>query len=171
MPTLTPSQCRAARALVGLSQAEFANVAGIHQRTVIALELGENAPSRATIMRVVAAFGRLGIELIAEGEGRGAGVRLMEPEGGAVVVRRDVLRNGDELGVVLRVAGRPVTARVEVAALDAAGDTDAALAGFDLHRVAIANAMARKLEAGAVDADGHIRLRAADLASTAARAA
>lgn len=163
MTILSASQVRAARGLVGLTQAELGNLAGVNARTIIAIELGQNSPSRATTMRVEAAFRRLGVELIAEADGRGPGVRLLEPEGDALIISRHPLKGGQELGVVLRVAGRSMTARVAVAALAADGDTDAALEAFDCRRVAIANAVAKKLAAEAVDGDGHLRIGSADL--------
>lgn len=167
MATLTPSQCRAGRALLNLSRAEFGQIAGINERTVAAVELGENAPSRATAMRMTAAFLRLGVEMVPEDAGRGAGVRLMEPEGGTIVLGRHLLKGSQEIGVVLRVAGRPMTARVEITALTAYGDTTAALEEFDCRRVAIAGAIAKKLEAQAYDADGHLRVAAADFETRA----
>lgn len=162
--SITPGQCRAARALVSRSRDDIAQMAGINPRTVAALEAAENVPSRATEKRLVAVFEKLGVTLLPEGASGGVGVRLRAGNGASLrLVRRDPLRRHGSIGVIAVVDGRPITARIEVAALAEGGDMDAAIEAFDARRPAILAAVARKLADGALDDDGHLRVRAADL--------
>lgn len=75
---MTPSQCRAGRALLGLEQGEVADAAGIARATLIDFEQGHRSPRPATVAAIKAALEAAGIEFIAE-NGGGAGVRLKKP--------------------------------------------------------------------------------------------
>ena len=72
---LSPSQCRAARGLLDITQAELAEKAGVSLRTVISFEADERTPIRATLEVIRRAFEGAGVEFIDE-NGGGAGVRL-----------------------------------------------------------------------------------------------
>ena len=72
---ITPGQCRAARALIGWSQQELANQAGVGIMTVHQLEKDGSQSRRATLEVVQRALESAGIEFIEE-NGGGAGVRL-----------------------------------------------------------------------------------------------
>jgi transcriptional regulator with XRE-family HTH domain len=72
---LSPSQCRAARGLLDITQAELAEKAGVSLRTVISFEASERSPIRATLDVIRRAFETEGVEFIDE-NGGGAGVRL-----------------------------------------------------------------------------------------------
>lgn len=163
MSTIHPSQLRAARGLVDCSRDEIAALAGVNARTLAALEHGENSPSRSTTQRLIDVLDRLGVELIEETASSGAGVRLREPDGGAVFVRRDALSGGDEIGLIFRVGGRPATARVAVSELVPSNDADAALVKFDHLRPVILRLASGKLAAQDFDQDGHLRITSADL--------
>jgi len=76
---ITPSQCRAARGLLGWSQQDLAAKAGISQLTVHQLEAGSTQPRRATLDVVRRAFEHAGVDFIDE-NGGGAGVRLRKSE-------------------------------------------------------------------------------------------
>ncbi len=72
---MTPEQCRAARALRGLSQQELANASGVGIQTLIAFEGGRRQPYARTLAAIRAALEAAGVEFIEE-NGGGAGVRL-----------------------------------------------------------------------------------------------
>lgn len=74
MKMIEPSQIRAGRALVGLSQADLAELAGVSERTIKRIEIGDTVrPSSIEAIR--SALERRGVEFIAE-NGGGPGVRL-----------------------------------------------------------------------------------------------
>jgi transcriptional regulator with XRE-family HTH domain len=72
---ITPEQSRGARGLLGWSQQELANEAGVGIVTVHQLETGTSQPRRATLDVIRRAFERAGVEFIDE-NGGGPGVRL-----------------------------------------------------------------------------------------------
>ena len=71
---LTAAQCRAARALLSISQQELADASAVSKRTIAAFELGGNVlpAMRAALQGALEAAG---VEFIPE-NGGGAGVRL-----------------------------------------------------------------------------------------------
>jgi len=72
---IKPSQCRAARGLLGWSQQILAEKAGIGVVTVHQLETGATDPRKATLDVVQRAFETAGVEFI-DANGGGEGVRL-----------------------------------------------------------------------------------------------
>lgn len=72
---MTPAQCRAARALVSVSQDELAAASGVAKATIATFELGQRQPYARTLEALRTALEGLGVELIPE-NGGGAGVRL-----------------------------------------------------------------------------------------------
>ncbi len=72
---MKPEQCRAARALIGISQEALSERAGVGIQTVIAFESGRRAPYVRTLDAIRAALESAGVEFIEE-NGGGAGVRL-----------------------------------------------------------------------------------------------
>lgn len=77
--TLSPAQCRAARALVAMQQAEIAVAASVARKTLADFEAGKTTPNPRTLQAIRQAFERLGVEFFAEGAAvpaGGAGVRL-----------------------------------------------------------------------------------------------
>ena len=72
---MTPAQCRAARALVSLSQEDTAVIAHVSVQTLIAFESGRRQPYDKNLTAIRAALEEAGVEFIAE-NGGGAGVRL-----------------------------------------------------------------------------------------------
>jgi transcriptional regulator with XRE-family HTH domain len=68
----------AARALAGVSQADFAEVAGLSPRRISEMEAGGSARLSADrdIAAVKRAFEHFGVLIIDEADGMGAGVRL-----------------------------------------------------------------------------------------------
>lgn len=72
---MTPAQCRAARALIGISQDELVAASGVAKGTVAAFELGQRQPYARTLAAIRSALEAAGVEFIEE-NGGGAGVRL-----------------------------------------------------------------------------------------------
>lgn len=64
MPTI--EQIRAARALIGWSQGELAEQAGLSQTGIARIENGTNQPNSSTIDKITKAFDRADIEFIGE---------------------------------------------------------------------------------------------------------
>ena len=76
----SPSQIRAARALVGWSQSEVATAAGLSIPTVKRAEAdGGIRVSEGAMIAIASALKKAGVEFIAE-NGGGAGVRLRKPK-------------------------------------------------------------------------------------------
>jgi predicted transcriptional regulator len=72
---IKPSQCRAARGLLGWNQQDLATRAGVGLVTVHQLEAGSTQPRRATLDVIRRAFENAGVDFIDE-DGGGPGVRL-----------------------------------------------------------------------------------------------
>lgn len=75
---LNPRQCRAGRALLGLTQQELADLAGVSKRTVIEFEGAIRVPQPATTGSLQSALEAAGIEFL-NGGGAGSGVRFRDP--------------------------------------------------------------------------------------------
>jgi transcriptional regulator with XRE-family HTH domain len=83
---ITAGQLRAARALLGIDQKQLAVKAGVSVQTIQRMEAREGVVRGVvdSLMKVVEALDRAGIELIGEGapsSGQGRGVRLKIPQG------------------------------------------------------------------------------------------
>lgn len=72
---MTPGQCRAARAILNLEQADLAGRAGVARATLIDFEKEQRAPRESTVAAIRSALEAAGVEFIAE-NGGGPGVRL-----------------------------------------------------------------------------------------------
>ena len=80
---ITSAQVRAARALLGLDQRQLAELAGVSLPTIQRMEAsgGQVRGVIDTLMKVVEALDRAGVELISDNSpssGNGRGVRLKE---------------------------------------------------------------------------------------------
>ena len=72
---MSPSQCRAARALIELfSQTDLANKAGVGESTVRNFEAGRTVPVKNNLEAIRRALEAVGVEIIDE-NGGGPGVR------------------------------------------------------------------------------------------------
>jgi transcriptional regulator with XRE-family HTH domain len=72
---MRPAQCRAARALLDLTQPQLAELAGLGLSTIVDFEKGRRQVSSSAIDAVQRALRRAGVEFIDE-NGGGPGVRL-----------------------------------------------------------------------------------------------
>ena len=72
---ITPSQCKAARALLELTQSELAEAARLGLSTIVDFEKKRRQVSVAAIQAIRDALAACGVEFIDE-NGGGAGVRL-----------------------------------------------------------------------------------------------
>ena len=75
MLKMTPSQCRAARALIGMTQPHLALNAGVGLSTVVDFEKNRRSVSADVSAAIQSALEAAGVDFIAE-NGGGAGVRL-----------------------------------------------------------------------------------------------
>ncbi|WP_104494193.1 helix-turn-helix transcriptional regulator [Paracoccus denitrificans] len=72
---MIPSQARAARALIGMTQGTLAEAAGVSLSTVVDFERERRAVATPSVSAIRAALEAAGVEFIPE-NGGGAGVRL-----------------------------------------------------------------------------------------------
>lgn len=74
---ITPSQCRAARAWLDITQDELAQRAGIGVSTVRDFERGDRKPMRQNLAALERAFAEMGVTLLQDGE-KAVGIRINE---------------------------------------------------------------------------------------------
>lgn len=72
---MTPAQCRAARALLGIEQGEVAGAAGVARATVVDFEKGRRVPRESTVAAIRAALEAAGVVFL-DPNGNGPGVAL-----------------------------------------------------------------------------------------------
>jgi DNA-binding XRE family transcriptional regulator len=77
---MTPAQCRAARAMLEMTQPDLAKVASLGLSTVVDFERERRQVAPASVATIRAALEAAGVEFIAE-NGGGAGVRLRKSNG------------------------------------------------------------------------------------------
>lgn len=75
MSEITPGQCRAARALIGLSQGDVAKASAVSEKTLADFEREARKPYARTLAAIQAALEAAGVIFIAS-NGDGPGVRL-----------------------------------------------------------------------------------------------
>ena len=78
--TLTPGQCRAARALLEWTQEELAERAGVSRSTIRGFENGQHELHRSSATVIRQALEQGGAVLVDADAGCGPGVRLARPE-------------------------------------------------------------------------------------------
>lgn len=74
---ITPSQCRAGRALLGLTQNQLAQASQVSVRTINHFEKAEREPIPATLFAIRRALEDAGVMFVAD-DTAGPGVRLRE---------------------------------------------------------------------------------------------
>jgi len=75
---MTPAQCRAARALLNMTQSQLGRAAKLGLSTVVDFEKQRRSVSEAAVSALEAALHRAGIEFT-EGGGGGEGLYLRKP--------------------------------------------------------------------------------------------
>lgn len=90
MPTI--EQIRAARALIGWSQGELAEHAGLSQTGIARIENGTNQPNSSTLAKIVGAFDKADVEFIGETgvKKRTGEVRMLRGKTGLIEFMDDV---------------------------------------------------------------------------------
>ena len=73
---MSPAQSRAARALLGLSQSDLANLAFCSLSTIANFESGSRAPRAATLNAIQNVYKARGVRLLARCDEGGEGVRM-----------------------------------------------------------------------------------------------
>jgi DNA-binding transcriptional regulator YiaG len=76
--SMTPAQCRAARALLGMTQSHLARAANLGLSTVVDFEKERRVVSDEASSAIRLALQRAGIEFT-DGNGGGEGLRLRKP--------------------------------------------------------------------------------------------
>ncbi|RAX39820.1 helix-turn-helix transcriptional regulator [Rhizobium tropici] len=71
-----PSQVRAARGLLNLTQQGLAEISQVSLRTIVQLEQGDKEPSRSIAQTLKLSLEAAGVEFIPENGDGGVGVRL-----------------------------------------------------------------------------------------------
>jgi transcriptional regulator with XRE-family HTH domain len=74
--TMTPGQCRAARALLDITQSQLARAAGLGLSTIVDFEKERRTVSEEALKAMQIALQRVGIEFT---DGDGEGLRLRKP--------------------------------------------------------------------------------------------
>ena len=82
MLKISPAQARAARGLLGITQAELAGSAGLGLSTIVDFERERRQVSPAAVDAIAVAFENAGLEFISE-NGGGPGVRFRKRRGGS----------------------------------------------------------------------------------------
>lgn len=79
--SITPAQCRAARALLEVDQASLAEAANVSRNTVIAFEKGQRVPNANNLLAIQAALENMGVEFVLyENGAEGVAWRPIEEE-------------------------------------------------------------------------------------------
>jgi transcriptional regulator with XRE-family HTH domain len=85
---MTPVQCRAARAWLGLSQQELATRAGVAKNTVHQFEAGLRTPTPNNIAALRRAIEAEGLRLLFDDRGEAAGIARADTTGEVIQHRR-----------------------------------------------------------------------------------
>lgn len=98
MPTI--EQIRAARALIGWSQGELADHAGLSQTGIARIENGTNKPNSSTLAKITTAFDKFDVEFIGETgvKKRTGEVRMLKGQEGFNAFISDVYETVKEFG-------------------------------------------------------------------------
>ncbi|MDF1791611.1 MAG: helix-turn-helix domain-containing protein [Thalassobaculaceae bacterium] len=105
---INPHQCRGARALLGITQQQLAELAGISKRTVIEFEGGIRVPLTTTTQSLKWALESEGIEFLF-GNGGGSGIRFKDPDFEHAMAPRTVSRRHVMGRVGVLAAGAALT--------------------------------------------------------------
>ena len=157
-----PSQCRAARALLGWSQEELENHARIAKRTIASFEQGEAYPQERTSNALRTAMESHGVIFLPD-DIQGAGVRMKDAM--PRLFRR--FTSADENWICFDFDYRSIRYNgfVAVAALGRiALDQLAATEVFDRDTKRILSVAAKKVDASDFDPENRVVIRSVDIA-------
>lgn len=73
---ISPETCRAARALLNISQSDLAKTANLSKQTLVDFERGARTPYPNNLLAVQSALENLGVVFVGADEKHGAGVRF-----------------------------------------------------------------------------------------------
>jgi transcriptional regulator with XRE-family HTH domain len=153
---MSPSQCRAARALLNWSQEELAERSGVAKKTIADLERDVRFATARTSSALQEALEASGVVFI-PANGGGPGVRLS-----MALVRRDDIPDMDHVAFRFEHKNNRHTAIVGYAAL-ATLASGHPLKVFDKHLQQVLRTAASLADRGRIEADETIRMKAADL--------
>jgi transcriptional regulator with XRE-family HTH domain len=74
---ISPAQCRAARGLIAMDQADLAEAANVSRNVIIDFEKGRRVPTRNNLAAIQRVLEKAGVEFT---NGDAAGVRLKKPK-------------------------------------------------------------------------------------------
>lgn len=92
---INPNQIRGARAMLGITQAELARLAGISTTGLNNIEKGQADPKASTLAAIKGALEAAGVIFVDE-NGEGPGVRLRKSKRGATIESEDLNSSNDE---------------------------------------------------------------------------
>ena len=78
--SISPAQCRAARALLDWTREQLATASAVSKMTLADFETGKRQPYDRTLADIIRAFEAAGLEFIPQ-NGGGAGIRFRERRG------------------------------------------------------------------------------------------
>lgn len=169
--SLKPSQCRAARALLGWSQDDLEAKSGVSKKTIADFEREAQIPYDRTLRELELAVEAAGAQLIPE-NGGGAGVRLKAavPQ----LTRKRASRFDRMATVAIRYRNQDFQLRLSTDILDDIDrtnhETDSAFEkSIDAHMNLILLTAAAAIDAGRASEDGTVVLTADDFDETAPR--
>jgi Protein of unknown function (DUF1488) len=164
--TITPAQMRAARALLGWSQAQLSRAARVGLSTVKDAEVGKRSPIASNTETIRRTLEHGGVKfLAANGDGPGVCLRGHRPE----IIRRPFRIAHDEtVAFLVRWRGQRVVVQLPTAVLEGLDgaphdDFPACLASFRRNEQRILEASARAIEAGRYASAGFVELAMSDL--------
>jgi transcriptional regulator with XRE-family HTH domain len=101
--TISPAQCRGARALLDWSQDQLAENAQVARATIADFERNVRVPMRQNLVSIVSALEAAGVQFIGENDG-GVGVRFRKVE---LEYSRTVRPSDDNIILSVRYKGQP----------------------------------------------------------------
>lgn len=90
---ISPAQCRAARALIELDQADLAERANVSRNVIVDFEKGRRTPTANNLVAIQSALEAAGVVFVDAVNGRGAGVCLSVNDGSGDGFQRQVYAN------------------------------------------------------------------------------
>ena len=93
--TITPAQCKAARALIDMDQAGLAKRASVSRNTIVDFEKGKRTPGANDLAAIRSALEAAGVLFVDE-DSDGPGVRTRKPQASDGLAPDDLNASNDE---------------------------------------------------------------------------